>query len=281
MQNLSSMANAAASGASATVVSAIRQASAKSGVDFSYLMDKAATESSFNPDAHASTSSASGLYQFIDQTWLQEMAQHGAEYGLGKQASAISVDSSGHASVNDPAMKQQIMALKNDPTAAAEMAAAFTKDNQAYLQGSIGGQIGATELYLAHFLGASGAAKFLGAMRHNGSQSGASVMPAAADANEPVFYHGDGSPRSLSEIYNRFAAKFSDAGAAGGASQSASLSADEGFIQPFTSGTAASSSLDSSSVTPTALGDTSRASLYEMMVLSQLSHIQATDGDKT
>ncbi len=269
MQNLAAL---AAAPENATVVSAIRQASAQSGVDFSYLLQKAATESSLNPSAKAETSSASGLYQFIDQTWLTEMAEHGAQFGLGREATAISVDSGGHAFVADASERRQIMALKNDPTVAAEMAAAFTKENKAYLQSTVGGTIGATELYLAHFLGAGGATKFLAAMKQSPTQSAAAVLPQAADANEPVFYHADGSPRSLSEVYSRFAAKF------GGSAPVVSTSA----ASPFTATGAyaafagsslpsvAAGSLPSGSLDASEQWGAQRASLYEMMLLSQI-----------
>src|SRR5690242_786525 len=54
------------------VLASIQQASANTGMDFSYLMAQASRESSFDPTAKASTSSASGLYQFVEQTWLGE-----------------------------------------------------------------------------------------------------------------------------------------------------------------------------------------------------------------
>jgi hypothetical protein len=274
MQNMGQL--AVNSGASPEVVNAIRHASAESGVDFTYMMQKASTESSFNPTAKASTSSASGLYQFIDQTWLTELSEHGAEYGLGKEAAAISVDAAGHASVQDAAMRNHIMALKNDPTAAAEMAAAYTKDNQSTLQQTVGGKIGSTELYLAHFLGAGGATKFLNAMRSNASQSAASVMPEAADANEPVFFHADGSARSLGEVYARFAARFSGNTAVVDTGSASAPNTISGAL-PLSS----YSTANSGSVWPTAMGDPSRASLYEMLVLSQISKTEMPSVSKS
>jgi hypothetical protein len=270
MQNMGQMAASSASAASPAVLSAIRQASAESGVDFTYLVNKAATESSFNPNAKASTSSASGLYQFIDQTWLTELSQHGAQYGLGRQAAAISVDSSGHASVSDPSMRAEIMNLKNDPAAAAEMAAAFTKDNQAYLQGAVGGSIGPTELYLAHFLGAGGAAKFLSAMRRDPAQAAASVMPQAADSNEPVFYHADGTPRSLSEVYQRFAAHFNG----GSTTATASYPLSGAFAALGSGGSNVAVQSIAGEDTASDMAVPGRASLYEMLVLSQLSETE-------
>src|SRR5690606_37539365 len=79
----------------ADVLNGIQQASANTGVDFSFLMAQAAKESGFNPDAKAKTSSASGLYQFVEQTWLSVVRKHGAEYGLGDMASKIKIAEDG------------------------------------------------------------------------------------------------------------------------------------------------------------------------------------------
>jgi hypothetical protein len=275
MQNLASL---AAQPENATVVGAIRQASARSGVDFSYLLRQASTESSLNPTAQASTSSASGLYQFIDQTWLTEMASHGSEYGLSAQAAAISVDSDGHASVSNPALRSQIMALKNDPTVAAEMAASFTKDNQAALEAAGIGQVGPTELYLAHFLGAGGAAKFLSSMKQNATQAGSTILPQAADSNEPVFFHNDGTPKTLSEIYNHFAAKFtgsapvvSTAVASASATASSAYASATKFLDTIGGAQSAAPSLDAVE----AFGS-GKTSLYEMLLFSQLGDLRPT-----
>ena len=225
----SSTAQTGIAGLSHKVASAIRNAAARTGVDFSYLLNKAAQESSFDPNAKASTSSATGLFQFTKQTWLQTLKQHGAEYGLGAYADRITVDSSGTARVSDPSWRQKILDLRKDPAVAAEMAGALDKDNLASLQSSVGGKIGATELYLAHFLGAGGASQFLNGMKQNPSASAAAVLPEAASANASVFYDGDGNARSLSQIYRRFAQKF-DGPASQAATQLASAAnQDSGF----------------------------------------------------
>ncbi len=64
------------------VVAAIRLSSVRTGVDFSYLMKLAATESNFSPASKAATSSATGLYQFTHNTWLNTLKMHSAKYGL-------------------------------------------------------------------------------------------------------------------------------------------------------------------------------------------------------
>ncbi|MEI6557090.1 MAG: hypothetical protein WCO00_01685 [Rhodospirillaceae bacterium] len=193
------------------VEQAIFQASRETGVDFAYLMEKAAVESSFQPDLKATTSSATGLYQFIDSTWLSAMKAHGAEHGLGQYADAIQRRTDGGFTVADPATRKQILDLRKDPKISAVLAAELTKDNKTALESRLGGTVGSTELYLAHFLGASGAGKFLEAMRANPLKAARDVVPEAAASNTPVFYDRQtGQPKTLAQVYDRFAKKFGD-----------------------------------------------------------------------
>ena len=202
--------------ATGSVQSAIALASQKTGIDFKYLMGQAQLESGMRADARAGTSSASGLYQFIEQSWLRVMKQHGTEHGLGWAADSISTTSSGRMAVTDPGMRRAILALRNDPQTASIMAAEHASDNKDAIESSLGRDATGTDLYMAHFLGLGGARSFLGAMQDNPNRTGATMFPAAARANRNVFYASNGQPRSLSQIYERFAAKL-DAGAAGGA----------------------------------------------------------------
>jgi len=57
----------------AAVTGAIRQAAQATGTGFSYLLATAKIESGLNPKIKSTTSSATGLFQFIDQTWLMTM----------------------------------------------------------------------------------------------------------------------------------------------------------------------------------------------------------------
>jgi hypothetical protein len=195
-------------GAQAQVRQAIYNAASATGVDFSYLVNQARVESGFNPEAQARTSSATGLYQFIEQSWLGVVAKHGDEHGLGWAASAITRGSDGRYRVADPATRQAILDLRRDPQAAASMAAEFASDNKDYLERRLGHDVESVDLYLAHFLGAGGAAKFLHNLDDNPDANAAALFPAAAHSNRAVFYTKDGSARSLSEVRTRFAAKF-------------------------------------------------------------------------
>lgn len=195
------------------IQSAIALASSKTGVDFDYLLGQAKLESGLNANAKAGTSSASGLYQFIEQSWLAVVKKHGAEHGLGWAADSIGQSSGGHLGVADAGTRQAILALRNDPAAASMMAAEHASDNKDALEGKLGRSATGTDLYMAHFLGLGGASKFLKTMQANPDASGAALFPSAARANRGVFYASNGSPRSLSEIYERFSDKLGAAAA--------------------------------------------------------------------
>lgn len=196
--------------ASSGVLNAIQSASASTGVDFSYLVQQAKAESSFNPEAKAKTSSASGLFQFIKSTWLDMVNKHGEKYGI--DAGSMS--------------KAEILDLRFDPEIASNMAAEFAAENKSYLERTWGGDVGSTELYFAHFLGAGGAGAFLKAKDENPLRIGADLFPKVANANRNVFYDSStGKPRTIAEIYDFFDKKFAVQGDSKTAPPSSSASA--------------------------------------------------------
>ncbi|MCY0095170.1 M23 family metallopeptidase [Hoeflea ulvae] len=94
-------------------------------------------ESGGNATAKNPLSSATGLGQFIDSTWLRMMRTYRPDL-----ASSL------------PRDKQ--LALRFDPTLSREMVANLARENKAYLEAG-GHSITAGRLYLAHFLGPEGA----------------------------------------------------------------------------------------------------------------------------
>lgn len=191
--------------ASPEVLGAIKKASAHTGVDFAYLLEKASAESSFRTDAKAKTSSATGLFQFIEKTWIAMVRDHGAEYGLGEYADKISASGK----VSDAQTRKEILDLRKDPETAAAMAAEYAAENKEYLEDRIDSKVGPVELYLAHFMGPSGAAGFLKAMENNPLETAADIFPTASRANRNVFYDAKtGEARTLAGVYDFFAKKF-------------------------------------------------------------------------
>jgi len=209
------------------VVGAIRNAAQATGADFQYLLATAQVESGLDPRAAVSSSSAKGLFQFIDQTWLTTMKQAGPALGYGQYADAIVKTASGAYTVPDPGMRRQIMSLRDDPTVNAAMAGAFTQQNAAQLTQKIGRPPSEGELYLAHFLGAGGAGQLINLTSQTPNAPAASVFPHAARANRSIFYDRQGHSRSLSDVYHLLVARYDVARAgAGGAPAAAAQPLD-------------------------------------------------------
>jgi len=194
--------------AATAVTSAIRNAAAATGTSFSYLLATAKIESDLDPTVTMKSSSATGLFQFIDQTWLGTLKQAGPAFGYGDYADAISRDSSGRYSVSDPDMRREIMRLRTDPSANAVMAGALTQNNTAVLSRRIGRQPTESELYIAHFLGVGGASKLIQLAANNAQATAADAFPAAAHANRPIFYDRQGNARSVSGVYSEIVRRF-------------------------------------------------------------------------
>jgi len=190
------------------IAGAIRQPTRSTGISFEYLLTTAQIESNLNPAAQAATSSAKGLYQFIEQTWLGTMKQDGATNGYGQYADAITRSSDGRYEVPDPTMRAAIMRLRSDPAASATMAGAFTRANAEQLRGAIGRPPTEGELYIAHFLGPSGAGKLIGAAMAQPQANAAAMFPQAAAANPSIFLDRSGRPRSVADVYAKLTGRF-------------------------------------------------------------------------
>lgn len=183
-----------------TVGAAIQSASEATGVDFGFMMRTARRESGFNPQAKAPSSSAAGLYQFVEQTWLGALKRHGAKHGYGEYADLIQGGGEGKLSVAGGNARKAVMALRLDPRASSLMAGELASDNAAYLKGRVGRDATSGELYIAHFLGAKGSADLIEAAQTRPGASAAALFPEAASANPAVFYR-EGRAVSASEVY--------------------------------------------------------------------------------
>ncbi|MCB2076109.1 MAG: lytic transglycosylase domain-containing protein [Novosphingobium sp.] len=207
---------------------AIARAAQATGIDFDYLLAQAKLESSLDPNARASTSSASGLYQFTKGTWLETLDRHGSNHGLGWADAAIE-----NGALRDPQMRAAVMALRNDPDAASLMAAELARDNKAALTGVLGREPDAAELYLAHFLGSGGASSFLRTLMADPGRSAASILPKAAAANRSIFYEPSGAARSVSGVMDLMRGKVARAMEGGDGSAWAVQGAGNGFGQAW------------------------------------------------
>ncbi len=174
---------------------AIQRASERTGVNFDLLVQTARRESALNANARAGTSSATGLFQFIDSTWLDMVRRHGAAHGLGQYAQALQsggVDSSTRA---------DILALRTDPELSACMAGELTRENASALSVQLGRPASAGELYAAHVLGSGGAARLIQAAAQ-GAPNASALFPREAAANRGIFY-ASGQPCSAQAVLAR------------------------------------------------------------------------------
>jgi hypothetical protein len=184
---------------------AMDRAGANNGVDFDYLVQTAIRESSLNPNAKAPTSSATGLFQFIESTWFEVMKSEGPRLGYADFADHIE-ENNGEFFVRNPEVRNQILELRRDPQISSDMAAAFTRRNGEYLHQKFGRMPSAGELYIAHFLGARGAERFFEAGLRQPDAIAADLFPRPAAANRAIFYD-QGQPRTVRQVYQALVAR--------------------------------------------------------------------------
>ena len=184
-----------------TVINAIREGAQKSGADFSYLLKTAKQESSLDPKAKATGSSATGLFQFVEQTWLKTLKESGPQLGLSRYASAVVETKSGRLDVPDPAMRTEILKLRSDPKTASLMAGALTRSNATSLSDALGRKPDAADLYIAHVLGANGAAGLLRSSETHPETAASALLPEAAKSNPALFFDpSTGKSKSVSDV---------------------------------------------------------------------------------
>lgn len=156
--------------ASGEVTDALDEAADRVGVSRSLLYAMGQQESGFDPKAKAPTSSASGLFQFIDGTWAEMVKKYGKEY---------------------PELGRGPM----DAKASAIAGALYVKENSDILAKN-GIPVNGTSIYASHFLGPGGANKLFSA---NDDASAASVLPAAAKSNPNIFFEG-GRAKTVAQV---------------------------------------------------------------------------------
>ena len=190
-------------------VEIISNASEATKVSANYLLALARTESNCRSDAQAPTSTAYGMFQFIESTWLIAFHRHGAKYGERHLAEAITIDLAGRPVLRQPALRQEILAKRGDAQLAAYLAAELALENARHLQQHRRQPLTATDLYMAHFLGAHGATEFLAVLDRQPRRPAHELLPRAASANPNVFFErgNRNRPRTVAAVYSFFQQK--------------------------------------------------------------------------
>src|SRR3954468_23434805 len=156
-------------------------------VDPAYMMALADKESSLLPNNRARTSSAEGLFQFVEGTWLEVLRRYGRKHGYAAEAEAIQVIQ-GRPVVSDSNERERILDLRRDPYLSALMAGEMINTHREILAGKVARDPSFAELYMAHFLGVNGGSRFVALLSDEPEKSAPEAFPSAAKANRTLFY---------------------------------------------------------------------------------------------
>jgi len=181
------------------------RAAEKVDVDPVYMMALADKESSLSPESRAGTSSAEGLFQFITKTWFEVIRSYGPRYGLHTEAAAVRAVN-GQLTVEDEDMRRHVLGLRRDPYIAAIMAAEMKKRDRTRIQRQLGRDLTRSEFYLAHFLGADSAGRFLKIHDEKPKYRATRAFPRAAKANKSLFFAKAGKKTrglTVAEVYTK------------------------------------------------------------------------------
>lgn len=176
------------------------------GADPTLLMAVADKESSFATEVKAKTSSATGLYQFIEQTWFGVIFEFGRKHGLVAEAALISRNGRQFV-IADANERQRILDLRREPYLSALLAGEMLKRDTLRLEKAMGRHLTGGEIYLIHFLGPDAAQTFIETMEETPGASAAALLPKPAEANRPIFYAqagGETKTLSVSEVHKKF-----------------------------------------------------------------------------
>ncbi len=196
------------------VLAAIRLGSMRTGVDFTFLMELARVESSFNPAARAPTSTATGLFQFVDYSWVEAIRDYGGNYGLqdyAKRVQMIDDLEQGKPSKHYDPLQSEVLAMRLNPRLSTLLAAENIKRNKRSLSSRLSRELGRTDLYLSHFFGLSGAAKFLETLHEKPATIAGEIFPKAVIARNRGVFQRRQQPRTVAEVYQWFDSKFNTA----------------------------------------------------------------------
>jgi hypothetical protein len=162
-------------------------------VDPAYMMALADKESSLLPDNKARTSSAEGLFQFIDATWLEVLRRFGPKHGYGAEAEAIRLVG-GRPAVADAQERERLLGLRRDPYLSALMAGEMIRTHRETLAGKVARDPSFAELYMAHFLGVQGASRFVALLSEEPGKS-ARGLPARREGEPALVLRRQGAGR--------------------------------------------------------------------------------------
>jgi hypothetical protein len=180
---------------------AVRRAETATGIDAALLLAMAGRESNFDPNARSRNSSAQGLMQFTNDTWLEAVRDFGHMHGLQRQATELSSVPRGSLPAN-ARLIDDTLRLRSDARLSTVMAAERLASWRAQLERDIGRRMSPVDLYFVHLLGPTGGRRFLLELARTPRRAAAEIVPDAARVNRKIFAP-HGPPLSLAEVHRQ------------------------------------------------------------------------------
>jgi hypothetical protein len=169
------------------------------GANRDYLLKIAQRESAMNPRAKANRSSAAGLFQFTENTWLCMLLDAGPRLGINAGFGLIRTGN-GRCRAADESDRIRLLAMRYDPVLSTKMASAFTSINDDQFMETFGRRPNDDERYVLHVFGAAAGTRLIQLAASNPGLVAATFFPAAARANPSIFYDGRGRARNVAEV---------------------------------------------------------------------------------
>lgn len=194
------------------IIHDIQTASQATNTDFKTMIIKAMIESDLGRLTTAKNSSARGIYQYIDATWLTLLKRYGAKIGYPQYAENLTTDLKTLKTIvkdNSRYSEDYLLNLRHDTKIASLIKAYQTKEDENALRSVIQNRtLTATDHYIAHMMGIPLAKKFYGMIEAESNTIPANIKNSpfkqAAALNPYFFYGSKRDPLTTQEIYKKF-----------------------------------------------------------------------------
>ncbi|PCI57085.1 MAG: hypothetical protein COB36_02105 [Alphaproteobacteria bacterium] len=200
-----------------SLIDDIYEASTVTHIDFELLIITAMIESDLGRVTKSSTSSARGIFQYIEPTWLVLIKRYGSRIGQGDYTNSITINAESYlpeiASDSQFTIKD-ILTLRDNTKIASLIKAYQLKDEAKIVAKYKAGQrINATDHYIVHMLGLSQAHTFYALLKNESSNILANLeskgFKEAMRLNPTFFYNAQNKALSAADAYIQFHHKIS------------------------------------------------------------------------
>ncbi|PCJ02649.1 MAG: hypothetical protein COB14_01435 [Alphaproteobacteria bacterium] len=200
-----------------SLINDIYDASITTQTDFELLLITAMIESDLGRVTKSSTSSARGIFQYIEPTWLILIKRYGVRIGKKTYADTIEINTESYLPEmirHSQFTKKDVLDLRNNTKIASLIKAYQLKDEAKIVAKYKAGQrINATDHYIVHMLGLSQARTFYALLRNESSNILTNLnnkgFKEAIRLNPTFFYSAQNKALGATEAYTQFHRKVS------------------------------------------------------------------------